>query len=65
MNAKLVIKKQEDLTNPDMLRSMQSDTFKVSVFGSARIKPESKEYQDVYTFGKKIALQGWDVITGG
>ena len=37
---------------------------KVSIFGSARTKPDSKEYQQAVDFGRKIVDAGFMVITG-
>jgi len=37
---------------------------KVTVFGSARTKPESPEYQQAVAFGKAIVEHGFMVITG-
>src|SRR5271170_2356425 len=37
---------------------------KVSIFGSARTKPDSKEYQQAVDFGRKIVEAGFMVITG-
>jgi uncharacterized protein (TIGR00730 family) len=41
------------------------DKRKVTVFGSARTKPESPEYQQAVAFGKAIVERGYMVITGG
>jgi hypothetical protein len=38
---------------------------KVTVFGSARTKPEAAEYQQAVDFGKAIVERGYMVITGG
>jgi uncharacterized protein (TIGR00730 family) len=38
---------------------------KVTVFGSARTKPETAEYQQAIEFGKAIVEHGYMVITGG
>ena len=38
---------------------------KVTVFGSARTKPELAEYQQAVAFGKAIVQHGFMVITGG
>jgi uncharacterized protein (TIGR00730 family) len=38
---------------------------KVSVFGSARTKPEAPEYQQAVAFGRAIVQRGFMVITGG
>jgi uncharacterized protein (TIGR00730 family) len=37
---------------------------KVSIFGSARMRPENIEYQQAADFGKKIVSAGFMVITG-
>src|ERR1700722_7984600 len=37
----------------------------VSVFGSARTKPDRIEYQTAESLGKKLAQAGYAVITGG
>src|SRR5678816_117302 len=37
---------------------------KVTVFGSARTAPTKQEYQQAVEFARKIADQGWMVITG-
>ena len=39
--------------------------FRVTIFGSARLKPESAEYQEVYNLAAKIAQNDMDVVTGG
>lgn len=38
---------------------------KVTVFGSARSKPESPEFKAAQKFGEKVSGLGWEVITGG
>ena len=37
----------------------------VSIFGSARIKPDSHEYATARQVGRRFAQRGWAVITGG
>jgi uncharacterized protein (TIGR00730 family) len=37
----------------------------VSIFGSARIKPDSHEYATARKVGRSFAERGWAVITGG
>ena len=37
----------------------------MSIFGSARTKPEDDLYQDVYDLAKAIGQQGFDIVTGG
>lgn len=37
----------------------------ISIFGSARSKPGSKHYEDALEIGKRLAQNGYAVITGG
>jgi uncharacterized protein (TIGR00730 family) len=39
--------------------------FRVAIFGSARIKRDSKEYKEVFKLAKMIGEKGFDIITGG
>lgn len=39
--------------------------FRVVIFGSARIKPESPHYQLIRSLAEQIAQEGMDVVTGG
>ncbi len=39
--------------------------FRVSVFGSARMKPSDPEYREAYSLGKEIGKMGFDIVTGG
>lgn len=39
--------------------------YRVSIFGSARIKPDTAEYDQVYDLAKKLASRGVDIVTGG
>jgi uncharacterized protein (TIGR00730 family) len=41
-----------------------AETRKVTIFGSARTRPDRIEYQQAVDFGKKIAQAGFMVITG-
>lgn len=48
------------------LRLLDDNRFyRVCIFGSARIKPETKAYQDVFTIARGMAWNGIDVLTGG
>ncbi len=44
---------------------LKNHEFRVSIFGSARIKPEDPTYQDTYNLAKTIGMMGVDLITGG
>ncbi len=37
----------------------------VTIFGSARVEPSSKVYQDAYKIGKGLARAGFSIVTGG
>src|SRR5881398_1855191 len=37
---------------------------KVTIFGSARTLPSKAEYQQAVEFGRRIAAEGWMIITG-
>jgi len=37
----------------------------VSIFGSARVKPEDPVYELTYNIAKKLAQEGYSIITGG
>lgn len=39
--------------------------FKVTIFGSARIKPNNPRYKQVFQLAELIAAEGMDIVTGG
>lgn len=39
--------------------------YRTCIFGSARIKPETAEYDDVFELGRMLAWEGIDILTGG
>jgi len=50
----------------DELRKLDEDRFyRVCIFGSARIKPDTKQYTDVYELARYMSWEGIDVLTGG
>lgn len=48
-----------------LVTELGTDFYRVSIFGSARIKPETTEYKEVYLLAKKLASRGVDIVTGG
>ncbi len=48
-----------------LLTRLESDFFRVSIFGSARIKAQTQNYQDVYELAFQLAMRGVDIVTGG
>ncbi|MBP6217961.1 MAG: LOG family protein [Oligoflexales bacterium] len=48
-----------------LLTRMETDFFRVSIFGSARLKADTEAYQMVYDLAKQLALKGVDIVTGG
>ena len=50
----------------EQLRDLEAGRFyRVCIFGSARIKPESREYQTVVELAHMLASDGIDILTGG
>jgi len=48
------------------LRELDDKKFyRVCIFGSARIKPESEEYHEVFELARLLAWEGIDILTGG
>lgn len=39
--------------------------FRCCIFGSARIKPDTKAYNEVFTLARLLAWEGIDILTGG
>lgn len=44
---------------------LKRNEFRISIFGSARIKPDDPIYQGTYNLAKEIAAMDMDLITGG
>lgn len=50
----------------DELRKLDEDRFyRVCIFGSARIKPETEQYSEVFELARYLSWEGIDVLTGG
>ena len=49
----------------NILTLLENDFFRVSIFGSARLKPESPLYKDVYQLAFNLAQRNVDIVTGG
>jgi uncharacterized protein (TIGR00730 family) len=48
------------------LRDLERDRFfRCCIFGSARIKPDTKAYNEVFTLARLLAWEGIDILTGG
>lgn len=48
-----------------IVTELGSEYYRVSIFGSARIKPDTAEYKQVYSLAKQLASRGVDIVTGG
>ncbi len=46
-------------------QELKKNDFRVTIFGSARIKPTDQQYKDVYQLAKMIADHDFDIVTGG
>jgi uncharacterized protein (TIGR00730 family) len=50
----------------DELRKLDEDRFyRTCIFGSARIKTDTKQYAEVFSLARYLAWEGIDVLTGG
>ena len=52
------MKKQDEL-------KIDPNHFRVTIFGSARIKPNDPRYNQINMLAKMIAAEGMDIVTGG
>ena len=48
-----------------ILTEMETDFYRVCIFGSARIGVDSPFYQQAYELAKELARRGVDIVTGG
>lgn len=59
-------KKMRSIRELDIAKEMsRKDRFRVTIYGSARIKEGDEVYKQVYDLAKKIGSKGYDIITGG
>jgi len=57
------IKRPKDAN--DFKRILSDKHFRVTIFGSARIKRGDKRYKDIQSLAKMIGERGIDIVTGG
>ena len=67
---KFLSKKMQQLNNivadlDTLVTEIGSNYYRVSIFGSARLKPDTKEYSQIYQLAKKLAKNNVDIVTGG
>ena len=67
---KFLSKKMQQLNNivadlDTLVTDIGSNYYRVSIFGSARLKPDTKEYSQIYQLAKKLAKNNVDIVTGG
>jgi uncharacterized protein (TIGR00730 family) len=48
-----------------ILTEMETDFYRVCIFGSARIGADSPYYQEAFELAKELAMRGVDIVTGG
>jgi len=51
--------------NVDLTKELDLNKFRVSIFGSARIKPEDTVYKNIFNLSKELGKMELDLITGG
>lgn len=52
-------------TQSNLLKELKKGDFRVTIFGSARMKKGHQEYKQVYKLAKMIGERGIDLVTGG
>lgn len=66
LNERLHVLHHRAMMIEDELKSLDDNRFyRTCIFGSARIKPESPEYEEVYSLARILAWEGIDILTGG
>ena len=53
------------MKNKQIIEELKKKKFRVTIFGSARIKEGGEEYKQVYNLAKMIGKKGIDIVTGG
>ena len=46
-------------------KEVKAKEFRVTIFGSARIKKNTLEYKEIYSLGRFLGEKGIDIVTGG
>jgi len=66
LDERLRVLYQRTMLIEDELRKLDENRFyRTCIFGSARIKPETKQYTEVFSLARYLAWEGIDVLTGG
>lgn len=60
-----MLKLWEAVDNLTRLRPQQTQHYHVSIFGSARISPDSPHYERVRYLAKELTVMGCRIVTGG
>ena len=66
LGERLALLHQRAMLIEEELRQLDDNRFyRVCIFGSARIKPDTKAYNDVFTLARYLSWEGIDILTGG
>jgi len=66
LDERLRILYQRTMVIENELRKLDEDRFyRTCIFGSARIKPDTKQYSEVFSLARYLSWEGIDVLTGG
>ncbi|MCB0336042.1 MAG: LOG family protein [Bdellovibrionales bacterium] len=66
LTERLKLLHQRAMMIEDELKALDDDRFyRVCIFGSARIKPETPAYEDAFALARMLAWEGIDILTGG
>lgn len=63
---KQIIQLNDAIADIDMvLTELETNFYRVCIFGSARIKPETELYKQAYSLAYELSMLGSDIVTGG
>ncbi|MBU0667922.1 LOG family protein [Patescibacteria group bacterium] len=64
-NAKSPKEKENHVRMLDIDKELETDDFRVAIFGSARIKEGDRTYKEIFELAKAIGARQYDIVTGG
>ena len=53
------------MKKPKIPKDIDVEHFRVTIFGSARLKSDDPRYKQIQSLAKMVAKEGFDVVTGG
>jgi uncharacterized protein (TIGR00730 family) len=63
--SKVLVNKKSNSASKTFGEELRKEDFRVTIFGSARIKKGDSLWQDIFEMAKEIGKRKWDMVTGG